>query len=77
MNFVIVSADHVNIILRPFFGISILLEFINCFVTEYSAILPKRSDNHIPIENANSCIFVPLPNIIDLFYVPITEISKF
>jgi len=59
-----------------FFGISIL-EFINCFVTEYSAILPKRSDNHIPIENANSCIFVPLPNIIDLFYVPITEISKF
>jgi len=46
-------------------------------VTEYSAILPKKSDNHIPIENANSCIFVPLPNIIDLFYVPITEISKF
>ena len=76
MNFVIVSADHVNIILRPFFGISIL-EFINCFVTEYSAILPKRSDNHIPIENANSCIFVPLPNIIDLFDVPITEISRF
>ncbi|KAG2602326.1 hypothetical protein PVAP13_5KG672614 [Panicum virgatum] len=25
------------------------------------------------IENATSCIFVPLPNIIYLFYVPIIE----
>ena len=33
------------------------MQIIDCFVTEYSVILPKRPDNHITIENANNCIF--------------------